>query len=213
MHSALGISTHLGWAAVSALLLDGATPRQVRTFRLATADPADAEAVEPYHAAAGYHAGLRARQPEEPEHIVRDALRRQRRYTEIQLGRLLRALRDWPSPVQAALFVGRGRPAASLERVLASHAQIHVAEGNAVRDAVRHALERRQISTLPLDRHALPERVTELIDLEAPAAEQLLRGLTPDNGGIWRREQRDCALAAWLAGAAALAAQDFGFSP
>lgn len=177
MHSALGISTHLGWAAVSALLLDGATPRQVRTFRLATADPADAEAVEPYHAAAGYHAGLRARQPEEPEHIVRDALRRQRRYTEIQLGRLLRELRDWPSPVQAALFVGRGRPAASL------------------------------------DRHALPERVTELIDLEAPAAEQLLRGLTPDNGGIWRREQRDCALAAWLAGAAALAAQDSGVSP
>lgn len=220
MHSALGISTHMGWAAVAALLLDAGTPRQVRTFRLATAAPADTEAAEPYHAAAGYRGATRVRPPPDPERVVRDALRRQRRYTEIQLGRLLRELRDWPAPVQAALFVGRGRPAASLERILASHAQIHVAEGNAVRGAVRRALEGRTIGTLPLDRRELPDRVRALLGIDAPAAEQVLRGLRPDNGGVWRREERDCALAAWLAGAGRPAgepepaAQDgSGFSP
>lgn len=199
MHAALGVSTHMGWASVAALLVDHGRPCGVRTFRLQTGDPAEPDSIEPFHAAGGYRGATRVRPPADPERVVANGLRKQRRHTAGDLNRLLRALDDWPRPGCAGLFVGRGREAASLDRVLASHAQIHVAEGNAVRDSVRQAMNAEQIALYELDRRDLPEQVRAMLDLDHDTAHVLLRGLRPDNGGGWRQEERQCALAAWLA--------------
>lgn len=203
MQTTIGVSTHMGWAAVAALLADAAEPCSVRTFRLETGDPGEPDSIEPYHAAGGYRGAVRVRPPPDPERVVRTGLSKQRRHTDRHLARLLDALADWPRPAGAVLFVGRGRDLDDLTRVLASHAQIHVAEGNAVRDAVRRALARHGIPVIELDRRDLPERVAAELDMSADAAMAALRTLRPDNGGLWRKEQRDCALAAWIAAASA----------
>ena len=203
METAFGLSIHMGWACVAAVLVEGRTPTAVRTFRLTTGDHAHPESIEPYHAAAGYHGATRIDPPANPDRVVRDGLRRQRRHTSKHLARLIGQLEDWPLPRRAALFVGRGRVGTSLERILASHAQIHVAEGNAVRDSVRRALAERHIAVLEVDRRDLAASVQSHLGLEEAAAGQRLRGLRPDNGGAWRQEERSCALAAWLSVAAA----------
>lgn len=206
MQCALGVSTHMGWAAVAALLTDAGKPCAVRTFRLQTGDPAEPDSIEPYHAAGGYRGAVRVRPPPDPDRVVARGLQKQRRHTAKHLTRLLRALNDWPPPAHAGLFVGRGRQAESLERVLASHAQIHVAEGNAVRDSIRRALAGRDIALLEIDRRDLFEQTRNVLHLDPDAATAALRALRPDNGGVWRQEERHCALCAWLAITAALTA-------
>jgi hypothetical protein len=49
---ALGISPHMGWAAVASVALAKDTVRVLRTDRIATGAPDDRETVEPYHVAA-----------------------------------------------------------------------------------------------------------------------------------------------------------------
>ena len=198
METALGLSPHMGWACAAAVLIDGGIPTAVRTFRLTTGDRAHPESIEPYHAAAGYRGARRVEPPADPERVVREGLRRQRRHTSADLARLLGQLEDWPAPRRAALFVGRGREGSSLERILASHAQIHVAEGNAVRESIRRALAGPDITVLEVDRRDVAADVRARLGLEEAAASQRLKGLCPDNGGPWRQEERSCALAAWL---------------
>ena len=202
MDTAIGVSTHMGWACVAAVLLDAGRPGRVRTFRLETGDPRQPDSIEPYHAAGGYRGATRVRPPPDPERVVRAGLGKQRRHTALHLARLLGELNDWPRPARAALFVGRGREATTLERVLSSHAQIHVAEGNAVRESIRQALTDRDIPLWEVDRRDLPREVEARLALDPDTADADLRALRPDNGGSWRQEERHCALAAWLAAAA-----------
>ena len=201
MQTALGVSTHMGWACVAAVLVQTHAPTAVRTFRLATGDPAEPDSIEPYHAAAGYRGATRLLAPADPDRVVRTGLRKQRSHTARHLKLLLRELPDWPPIERAALFVGRGRQAPGLERVLASHAQIHVAEGNAVRDAVRHAFSRHGIELMEIDRRMLFQRVTESLGRDEATVMAELAALRPANGSVWRQEQKHCALAAWVAAA------------
>lgn len=201
--AALGVCTHLGWATVSAVRVGKDGVEAVRTFRLATCDPEDREAREPYHVAGGFDGLARVPRPREPRKVIASGLRKQRRRTARNLERLLRELADWRVPVRrAALFVGRGRSAPDLERILASHAQIHVAEGDAVREAVRRACDVLDLRVVEIDRRRLPEEARSRLALDERATTRHLKALRPEAGGAWRKEERECALAAWIAAAA-----------
>lgn len=199
----LGVCTHMGWATVTAVRLEGGRPAAVRTFRLETGDPDDRASLEPYHRAGGYEGAKRVPAPPDPAKVVNAGLRKQRHHTDKRLRELLSTLKVWPQPPGCgALFVGRGRTASSLERILASHAQIHVAEGNAVRDAVRRAFARQHIPLLEVDRKSLFDQAASRLSLDENTLDRHLKSLQPDNGGPWRQEERHCALAAWLAAVA-----------
>ncbi len=197
--TSLGFSTHLGWCACTATLIQGVEIAATRTFRLTTAEPDDRLALEPYHVAGGFDGLNRVPPPSEPDALVELGLTRQRTATLAALGELLDQLTGWPRPARAGLLTGRGRQAASLEKVLSSHTQIHVAEGNAVRESVTLACGENRIEVIALDRKTLSEIVLDTLQVEEADLHKKLAQLRPENGGSWRKEEKICAIVALLA--------------
>lgn len=151
MNSSLGISSHLGWAAV-------------------TADNGDRGALEPYHVAGGFDGLQRVDPPADPAAAVAEGLQRQRQTTLDNLRKVIISLADWPVLSAAALFTGRGRIAANLEQALASHTQIHIAEGNAVRDSITRGLEALQIAVVTQDRRDFSSQYQRSFSVDEHAA-------------------------------------------
>jgi hypothetical protein len=197
--AALGFSAHMGWAAVVSVALEKGAIRVLRTDRIATGTMDDPETVEPYHVASGIDAPER-RPPANPREIIRRGLTKQRRYTLASLRALAGELRDSGFPLESgSILCGRGRNAASLDRILASHAQIHTAEGIAVREALADALGKLHLRVERVDRDTLLVKAAAALKLEEAAIAAALKALRPENGGPWRQEQKQAALAAWLA--------------
>jgi hypothetical protein len=199
---ALGIATHLGWASVVTIAPARGWLRVLRVDRLLTADPDDIEAQAPYHRAAGYEGARRIDVPPDPAAVVERGLLHQRSRTLASLSALAAELREAGQEVRAAaILAGRGRAGASLERVLASHSQIHVAEGNAVRDAFAHALERLEIQCARIEQQTVLGNAAAELRTSAVEIERRLRATRPERAGPWRQEQRLAALAARAAAA------------
>jgi hypothetical protein len=92
-------------------------------------------------------------------------------------------LEDWPTHALAgAVITGRDRQPATLERTLASHAQIHLAEGNAVRDSIRQACAKLGMATIDVDGRSLPHQFNQHCGKE----ESQLKLDTPERGA-WRK--------------------------
>ena len=191
--ASIAFATHLGWAAVAIVRVD---PTTLHTFRLLTATPDDRLASEPYHVAGGFEGLERVPPPSDPQATLRTGLERQQQQTATNLERLLRELDGWQvHRWRAALFTARGRQGGSLAKILASHAQIHVAEGDAVRASITAACTTLDIDVQPLDRRDFESGVLTPGTVPARALESL-RTLRPGNGGPWRKEEKLCALAA-----------------
>ena len=194
----LGFSTHLGWAAVAAIRRRGDKVSAVRTYRMETAEPANRAVLEPYHVAGGFEGLRRTPPPANPEAVVAKGLEAQQRHTLEKLAGLLQLLDDW-HPGTAVIFTGRGRLSSTLQKVLASHAQIHVAEGLAVRKAVAMACSRLGLTVVEQDKRDLSAELTSRFGVSESDALQDLQRIRPDNQGPWRKEEKLCALAALLA--------------
>ncbi len=96
------------------------------------------------------------------------------------------------------LLVGRGI-VHSLQESLASHAHIHIAEGEAVRDATRHALRAIGMPYVEQDeKNTLATAATEL-GLSVERLDAQLKALKPDTAKSWTKEHRTIVAAAWLA--------------
>jgi hypothetical protein len=198
MLAALGISSHMGWAAVVSVTLEKGMIRVLRTDRIATGTTDDPETVEPYHIAAGFDAPERP-QPADALEIIRRGLTKQRRHTLASVRALAHELRSAGYTLaRGAILCGRGRNAATLDRILASHAQIHTAEGIAVREALASALEKLKVRAVMVDRDTVAEKAAATLDLEEAVITTTLKSLRPENSGPWQQEYKQAALAAWL---------------
>jgi hypothetical protein len=196
----VGVATHLGWATVATIVPTLELFGVLRTDRLATADGADPEALEPYHRAAGFVGTTRGPLPADPAAILERGLTAQRRQVSSAVDGLARALGAAGYTITtAAILTGRGRLATTLERVLASHAQIHIAEGLAVRAAFRAAFEQLGIRTAAVEQQTLLRRASAALRLDERALGVQLKNLVPELGGQWRQEERLAAVAARLA--------------
>ena len=200
LKAALGIAAHMGWASVVTIVPDGALFRVLRTDHIETANPEDIEAQGPYHRAAGFLGPKRIPVPANPPAVVERGLAHQRRHTLASLRTLAAELALSGYELAAGgILTGRGSLADSLEAVLASHAQIHLAEGLAVRAAVDYALEHLGIPTTRIDKQSLLAHAADALGFGEAELVARLRAARPESGGRWRQEERLAALAATLA--------------
>jgi hypothetical protein len=198
--AAIGISAHLGWAATTTITVGKSGVRVLRTDRIEIARPDDRETREPYHVAGGFEGLGRVSQPSNPERSLQRGLRRQRRSAARLIASLASALlADGYRCAFAGLLVSRGRAADTFERAIASHTQIHIEEGIAVRESLRLALVGTGARVVPLDQKALWPRACDELDRTEAALLADLRARRPENGGSWRKEDQSAALAAWIA--------------
>ena len=196
--AALGISAHLGWAATAAVVVGKSGVRVLRTDRLELVPGDDREALEPYHVAGGFHGLARVPQPPDPAASLKQGLARQRRLARRALAKLATELeRDGHRLAFAGLLVSRGRRAKTLDAALASHTQIHIEEGAAIRESIRRALEANDVRVRELDQKSLWPGGAGELGLSEAALGKSLQALRPGRGP-WRKEERSAALAAWL---------------
>jgi hypothetical protein len=74
-----------------------------------------------------------------------------------------------------------------------------VAEGLAVRDALRFALKACRVECVELDEKSLPDLASQTLDTSSVAIDARLRALGTTVARPWRKEQKLAALAAWFA--------------
>ena len=102
-------------------------------------------------------------------------------------------------PVAAALLVNRaGWITDVLAYSLAWREHAPVAEGLAVRDALRFAIGRLGVDAAEMDEKSLYEVASKVLRLEADELDACLKSLGTGAGKPWREQKLAC-LAAWIA--------------
>jgi hypothetical protein len=194
MEVAFGLKAHSGWAVLVALGEAQGAPVLVERRRLELMAPDDAAwAKQPYHAAHGLD-------PEDARDVVARGARAARRLALRELKAAVeRAVHAGHRDVAGAVLMGTPMPAWSVDEILAVHFRMHKAEGALFRDALAHAVEACGLRPVPLPEKALEARACEALAARPPALAAALAVLGRAAGPPWGRDQKDAALAAWVA--------------
>jgi hypothetical protein len=86
-----------------------------------------------------------------------------------------------------------------VDEILAVHFRMHKAEGVLYREALARATERCGVALVALREKDLPELAAEALDRPPAALAKTLDALGRSAGPPWARDQKDAALAAWVA--------------
>jgi hypothetical protein len=188
---ALGLAARTARAVVVALRGPAGAPTVVDRRELDLAAPG--LPVQVYHAASGLA-------PAAAEDLVRRAhlagLQAARAGVEAAVAEL-RA--SGYRVAGAGLVLASGRVPPDLRDVLASHALLHAAEGELVRDALADAVERCGLHLTAAPRRELGEQAAAALGLDPSTLAARVAGLGRPLGPPWRQEHKQAALVAWLA--------------
>lgn len=197
--TALGLRAQRGGAVTVGVTLENDEPGVVLSCFLATAAPNDRISLEPYHVAFDLARAADGGASAEAEAAVAEGRKRQNALAAKGLAEIVHTLRSGQlEPVIAALLVNRaGWVTDLLSYSLAYPDHPPVAEGLAVRDALRFALGRCAVDVDEVDEKSLPRRASEVLALPSPAIDARLKALGAEAGRPWRKEQKLACLAAW----------------
>jgi hypothetical protein len=198
---ALGFRAQRGGSVVVGVAADGGEPRIVLSSFLATAAEGDRLSFEPYHVAAEMERGPDGGASAEAKAAVAEGRKRQDQLAAAGLKDIVRKLReDGSEPAVAALLVNRaGWMTDLLAYSLAFPDHPPVAEGLAVREALRFAFGRVGLEVAEMDEKSLPDLASEVLRLGSPGIDARLKALGAAAGRPWRKEQKLACLAAWVA--------------
>jgi hypothetical protein len=199
--AALGLRAVRGGSVAVAVATDGEAPRVVLSTFLATAAEGDRLAFEPYHMAYEMERGPQGKVSAEAAAAVAEGRRRQAAAAASGLAGLVGTLEDAGcKPVLVALLVNRaGWMTDLLEHSLSAPEHPPVAEGLAVREALRFACARCALPIVEMDEKSLRESASTRLGLSPGEIDVALTGLGATVGRPWRKEQKVACLAAWLA--------------
>jgi hypothetical protein len=118
-----------------------------------------------------------------------------------------RAIRELGSRTQeqgmkftkCALLLASGRPLPALERILASHALIHTADGELFRKALLHASARCRLRDFRIKEREVLERAGQVLRFKGDGLMRRITELGQPLGSPWSQDEKFAALAAWLA--------------
>ena len=183
---------------------DQPQPRVVLSAFLATAAEGDRLAFEPYQVAYEMPRGEGGGPTAEAAASVAEGRRRQAALAASGLGAILdRLTREGFRPTIAALLINRaGWMTDQLEHCLSAPEHPPVAEGLAVRAALRAALAGLGLDVIEMDEKSLHESAALKLPLSPSQIGAQLTALGATVGRPWRKEQKAACLAAWVAAAA-----------
>lgn len=193
----LGFRAGRRGSVVVGVAADGAGAQVVSSTFLATGAAGDRLSLEPFHVAAEM-----ARDGEgDPAAAVAEGRSRQDRLAATGLDDIVRKLREAGcKPVVAALLVNRaGWITDLLSYSLAFADHPPVAEGLAVREALRFAFGQCGLDVVELDEKSLPEVASQELGISSSDMDRRLRDLGATVDRPWRKEQKLACLGAWIA--------------
>jgi hypothetical protein len=196
----LGFRAVRGGGVIVGVAIENDAPRIVLSSFLATAAKDDRLSSEPYHVAAEMERGPDGRASAAAEAAVAEGRKRQDELAAKGLEDFVGTLRDAGcEPHVAALLVNRAGWIPDLLAYSLSFADHPpVAEGLAVRDALRLAIGRLGIAVAEMDEKSLPDLATQVLRLGSSELDARLKALGTTVGRPWRKEHKLACLAAWV---------------
>jgi len=192
-NAAAGLRAHSGWTALVAVCLEKGEPVVLCRKRVELVKKFSYKYRQPYHTA--------AKLPFVEGRAFIGEVNREAR------GLASRALRGMQAELakkghrlnHCGLLLASGRPLPSLEKILASHALIHTADGELFRGALEHASAKCGAKVFRIRERELMERGEEVLRLNEDTLFGRLTELGRGLGSPWSQDEKLAALAAWLA--------------
>jgi hypothetical protein len=190
--AAFGVRMHSGWGVLVCISGDLAAPEIVDRRRIVVVEPTMEGAKQPYHFAETLP--------------LEEAERHLRKCAEVSQRLALQAIRESLEAVSArkyrvlgcAMLLASGRALPSLQKILASHALIHTAEGEFFRNVVSDACEACHIPVMRFRERELDERANTTFGNRARSVQQHISELGKTVGSPWTQDEKAAALAALM---------------
>ena len=201
MSAGLGLRAFRGGAVAVAVSVEKGEPRILLSTILATSTDDDRLSREPYHVAVEMARGPDGKASAEAAAAVTEGRRCQDALATQSLQDIVRQLKEMGhEPALAALIVNRaGWVTNLLDYSLAWPDHAPVAEGLAVRDALRAALSASGIETIEYDEKILHDLAPHTLNMWPAEIDAHLKAMGTTAGKPWRKEQKLACLAAWMA--------------
>src|SRR5713226_3373147 len=191
--AALGFRVHSGWTALVALSLEKSAPAVLARQRVHLVETFTYEFRQPYHTAKKMPPGegreFISRMRTEARRLAYRAIRELESRTQEQGVELWRC----------GLLLASGRPLPALDKILASHALIHTADGELFREALLHASARCGLRDFTIKEKELLDRAGEAFRCKPNVLMRRVTELGRPFGAPWSQDEKFATLAAWLA--------------
>jgi hypothetical protein len=191
--AAIGFRVHSGWAAAVAVCVEKGSPAVLARQRVHLVETFTYEFRQPYHTAEkmldGQAREFISRMQAEARRLAYSAIRELASRMQEQGVKLTRC----------GLLLASGRPLPTLERILASHALIHTADGELFREALLHASARCSLQEFTIKEKELLERAGQVLRAKPNELMRRVTELGRPFGSPWSQDEKFAMLAAWLA--------------
>jgi len=191
--AALGFRVHSGWAAAVAVCVEKSAPIVLARQRVHLVETFTYEFRQPFHTAEKMPLGeareFVSKMQAEARRLAYRAIRELASRAQEQGGKLTRC----------GLLLASGRPLPALEKILASHALIHTADGELFREAILHASARCGLRDFTIKERELLVGAAQVLRAKPNELMHRVSGLGRSVGAPWSQDEKFAALAAWLA--------------
>jgi len=191
--AAIGLRVHSGWTALVAVSLEKGAPVVLARERIHLVETFTYEFRQPYHTAEKM---LRGQAGDFIERVRDEARKLAHRAIHGLQGDLQK---QGIAVKSCGLLLASGRPLPVLEKILASHALIHTADGELFREVLIHASARCGLRDFRIKEKELLERAGQVF---RATPKELIRHVTEPGrsfGAPWSQDEKFATLVAWLA--------------
>jgi hypothetical protein len=191
--ASVGFRAHSGWAAMVAVSVEKGAPTVLARERIELVETFTYRFRQPYHTA---------------EKLPLGEARKFVALVEVEAARLAhRAIHKLQSELErqgiqatsCSLLMASGKTLPNLEKILASHALIHTADGELFREALSSAAKRSGLATVKIRERRLLEIAEQALRTGPAALLRRLGELGRPFGAPWSQDEKFATLAAWLA--------------
>ena len=190
--AALGFRVHSGWTALVAITLEDGVPCVLARVRPHLVETFTHKFRQPYHTAAELPF-------EKASEFISQALKQAKDLA-------YRAISEIQSDVQkqgftfnqAALLFASGKQLPALDKILASHALIHTADGELFREAILHASSHCGLTAVCVKEKELLDQAAETLRIKPDALLRRVTELGRPHGSPWTQDEKLATLIAWL---------------
>ena len=191
--AAVGFRVHSGWAAVVVVWLEKGAPVVLERKRAHLVKTFSYTFRQPYHTAEKMPL---AKAREFVAQVQTEA--RQLAYGLIH--GMQSDLEDLKIKLtRGSLLLASGRPLPDLEKILASHALIHTADGELFREAIVHGCTRCGLKTERIKERELLESAGRAMHVKPTELMRRVTELGKPVGSPWSQDEKFATVAAWLA--------------
>ena len=182
--AAVGFRVHSGWAAMVAVSVEKAAPAVLARQRLHLVETFSYEFRQPYHTA--------EKMPlDKARDFVSSIQSEARRLAHRAILGLQSDLQKQGIAVKScALILASGKPLPNLEKILASHALIHTADGELFREAIVHASVRSGLAMCTVKERELLDRAGKAFRVKSAALLRRVTELGRPLGAPWSQDEK-----------------------